>query len=70
MQQSRRQIFAVTSALQYKFLAMTLIYGFILISLVMIAFLVPDVFEMNNPNLSPELRAAAAEREQQRGEER
>ena len=62
MEQTRRQAFAVTSRLQYRFLTMTLIYCFILISLVMVAFLVPDVLEMNNSNLNPEIRAAAAER--------
>lgn len=62
MNQSRRRSFSVTSAFQYRFLAMTIIYGFILVFLVMIAFLGPDVLEMNNTQLSPELRSAAAER--------
>ena len=62
MKQSRRRAFAVTSTLQYRFLGLTLIYGFILVSLIIIAFLVPDVLEMYNESLSLEIRAEAAKR--------
>lgn len=62
MKQSRRRAFSVTSGLQYKFLAMTVTYGFIIIGLFLITFLAQDVLEMYNHSLSLEVRSVAANR--------
>ena len=57
-----RRIFSVTSSLQYRFLAMTLIYGFIIVSFFIIAVIGPDISEMRNESLSQEIRSSAAYR--------
>ena len=57
-----RQIFSVTSSLQYRFLAMTLAYGFIIVSLFIIGVVGPDVSEMRNEDLRSEIRSSAAQR--------
>ncbi|CAB1061034.1 hypothetical protein D1BOALGB6SA_5805 [Olavius sp. associated proteobacterium Delta 1] len=62
MTQIRRQTFAVTSSLQYKFLATTLIYSFMIVSFFVIAVVFPDVVEMSDESLSSEIRSSAADR--------
>jgi methyl-accepting chemotaxis protein len=58
----KRIFFSVTSSLQYRFLAMTLTYGFIVVSIFIIAVMGPDISEMHNERLSPEIRSSAAHR--------
>ena len=62
MKQDKRRAFAVTSSLQYRFLSMTLIYSFIIVSFFVIAVVVPDVVEMQDNSLSLESRSYAANR--------
>ena len=57
-----RRIFSVTSSLQYRFLAMTLAYGFIIVSLFVLGVVGPDVSEMRNESLNPDIRSSAAQR--------
>ena len=57
-----REVFSVTSSLQYKFMAMTLIYGFIILSVFVTVIMAPDVVEMRNDSLSLEVRGDAASR--------
>lgn len=58
----RRRIFAVTSSSQYKFLAMTLIYCFVIVCFFVIAILGSDVAEMLDKSQSLEIRSSAASR--------
>lgn len=60
--QNRRRAFAATSSLQYRFLAMILVYCFIMVSFFAIAVFAPDFFEMQNETLSWETRGHAASR--------
>jgi hypothetical protein len=60
--QNRRRAFAVTTSLQYRFVVMTLIYGFIIVCFFVIAVFTPDVVEMQNKSLDLEIRGAAASR--------
>jgi hypothetical protein len=62
MKQDKRRVFTVTSSLQYRFLSMTLIYSFIIVSFFVIAVVVPDVVEMQDNSLSLESRSYAANR--------
>ncbi len=62
MKQNQRRVFAVTSSLQYRFLSLTLIYSFIIVSYFVIAVVVPDVVEMQDNSLSLESRSYAANR--------
>jgi methyl-accepting chemotaxis protein len=62
MKHSRRQVFAVTSSLQYRFLATTLIYCFIIVCFFAIVILVPDIVNMRDESLSLEIRSSAASR--------
>ena len=57
-----RGVFSVTCSLQYKFMAMTLIYGFIILSVFVTVIMAPDVAEMQNDTLSLEVRSSAASR--------
>ena len=62
MNHSRRRFFAVTSSLQYRFLAMSLIASFIIVAFFAIAVFVPDVLEMQNQSLGLQIRSDAASR--------
>jgi methyl-accepting chemotaxis protein len=62
MKQNKRRVFAVTSSLQYRFLSLTLIYSFIIVSYFIMAVVVPDVVEMQDKSLSLESRSYAANR--------
>jgi methyl-accepting chemotaxis protein len=58
----RRRAFPVISSLQYKFLAMSVIYSFIIICFFSIAMFLPDMIEMRDLGLSLEARGSAANR--------
>lgn len=62
MTNNRRRAFPVISSLQYRFLAMTLIYSFIIVCFFAIAVFAPDIFEMRDQSLSQEIRSSAASR--------
>ncbi len=62
MNHRRRRFFAVTSSLQYRFLAMSLIASFIIVAFFAIAVFVPDVLEMQNQSLGFQTRSDAASR--------
>ena len=62
MKPNRRQVFAVTSSLQYRFLAMSLIYSCGIVSFFVIAVIVPDVREMQDNHLSLQIQGYAANR--------
>lgn len=58
----RRQYPVVDRELQYKFLALILIYGTIIVLFFGISLFMPDILDMMNEDLSLEVRAAAAGR--------
>jgi len=58
----RRRFSIVDRSLQYRFLAFVLAYGLITIIILAVSLFLPDVLNMNDENLSMELRGAAAER--------
>jgi methyl-accepting chemotaxis protein len=59
----RRRLYSVINQpLQYKFLAMVLAYGMITVILVAGFIFVPDIINMNNQDLSYEMREAASQR--------
>lgn len=58
----RRQYPVVDRDLQYKFLALILIYGTIIVLFFGISLFMPDILDMMNEDLSLEVRAAAARR--------
>jgi len=58
----RRRTRLVNKSLQYRFLAMTLIYSTILVLVVALVLFVPDIVQMGDQSRSLELRAAAADR--------
>jgi len=58
----RRQFPIVDRSLQYRFLAFVLVYGLITIIILAVSLFLPDVINMNDENLSMELRGAAADR--------
>ena len=58
----RRRTRVVNKSLQYRFLAMILIYSAILVLFLALAFFVPDIVQMGDQSSSLDLRAAAAER--------
>ncbi|MGD8226975.1 MAG: hypothetical protein PVH82_09070 [Desulfobacteraceae bacterium] len=62
MTNNRRRAFPVISSLQYRFLAMTLIYSFIIVCFFAVAVFAPDIFEMRDQSLSQEIRSSAASR--------
>jgi methyl-accepting chemotaxis protein len=62
MKQNRRRAFPVISSVQYRFLAMTLIYSFIIVCFFAIAIFAPDIVEMRDQSLSLEIRSSAASR--------
>ena len=62
MKKSRRQAFSVTSSLQYRFLAMSLIYSFVIVCFFAGAVFGPDIAKMSNESIPLEIRSAAANR--------
>jgi methyl-accepting chemotaxis protein len=62
MKNSRRRDFSVTSSLQYRFLAMSIIYSFVIVCFFAIAVFGPDIAKMSDQSISLELRSAAASR--------
>lgn len=59
---TRRRVFPVISSLQYRFLAMTLVYSFIIVCFFTVVTFVPDMMEMRDPSMSLEARSSAASR--------
>ena len=59
---TRRRLFPVISSLQYRFLAMTLIYSFIIVCFFAVLTFLPDMMEMRDTSLSLEARSSAASR--------
>ena len=63
MARTRRRLYAIVDpSLQYRFLALVLIYGMAIVVFLGICLFVPDILAMNNTDLSLEVRAAAAQR--------
>jgi methyl-accepting chemotaxis protein len=62
MTNNRRRAFPVISSLQYRFLAMTLVYSFIIVCFFATAVFAPDILEMRDQSLSQEIRSSAASR--------
>ncbi len=62
MKKSRRRDFSVTSSLQYRFLAMSIIYSFVIVCFFALAVFGPDVAKMSDQSISLEIRSAAASR--------
>jgi methyl-accepting chemotaxis protein len=62
MKNSRRRDFSVASSLQYRFLAMSVIYSFVIVCFFAIAVFGPDVAKMSDQSISLEIRSAAANR--------
>jgi methyl-accepting chemotaxis protein len=62
MKRDRRRAFAATSSLQYRFLAMFLIYCFLIVAFFAVAVFVPDLIEMEDQSLSLAARGNAATR--------
>ena len=60
MRNNRRQSLKVTSSLQYRFLAITLIYSFVIVCFFSVGFFGPDVIKLTDKNLSLESRGFAA----------
>jgi methyl-accepting chemotaxis protein len=59
----KRQKFPlINKSIQYKFLAIVVIYGSIIAISMATALFLPDIIAMNNENLSQEMRTAAAQR--------
>jgi len=60
---SRRRMFPVVDrSLQYRLLAMMLIYGFVLVAFLMVCFFVPDAIQLEEEIRSMEVRVATADR--------
>ena len=59
---ARRHTRLVNRSLQYRFLAMILIYSTILVLFMALVIFVPDIVQMGDQNMSLDLRAAAADR--------
>jgi len=59
---NRRRAFAATSSLQYRFLAMILVYGFVIVCFLAIAVFAPDLFVIQDESLSLQIRGFAASR--------
>jgi methyl-accepting chemotaxis protein len=62
MKRDRRRAFVATSSLQYRFLAMVLIYCFVIVAFFAVAVFVPDLMEMEDQSLSLVARGNAAAR--------
>jgi methyl-accepting chemotaxis protein len=57
---NRRRAFAATSSLQYRFLAMILTYGFIIVCFFAVAVFVPDLAVIQDQSMSLQIRGFAA----------
>jgi methyl-accepting chemotaxis protein len=62
MNGNRRKAFEATSSLQYRFLAMILVYFFVIVCFFAVAVFVPDLIEMEDQSLSLAARGDAASR--------
>ena len=62
MTQNRRRAFPIISSLQYRFLAMTLVYSFLIVCFFAVVTFLPDMMDMRDPGLSLEARSSAASR--------
>ena len=62
MKQNQRRTFRVISSLQYRFFAISISYGFIIICFFAIAVFVPDMVEMRDESLNFAIRGIAASR--------
>ena len=61
-EQNQRRAFRVTSSLQYRFVAISISYSFIIACFFAIAVFVPDMVEMRDQSLNPAVRGIAASR--------
>ena len=58
----RRRLFPIVDAsLQYRFLALIIIYSFLIVGIMMICLFVPSMIQLQNADLSLEVRAASAD---------
>jgi methyl-accepting chemotaxis protein len=63
IKRNRRQRFPIVDkSLQYRFLAMILIYGMIVIIFLFVFLFVPDIIQLQDESLSLDIRAAAADK--------
>jgi len=63
IKRNRRQRFPIVDkSLQYRFLAMILVYGMIVIIFLFVFLFVPDIIQLQDESLSLEIRAAAADK--------
>jgi hypothetical protein len=63
MKSRKRRLFPVVDrSLQYRFLAMILAYGFVIVLVMALFLLVPDIVKLVDESLSLEVRAAAADK--------
>ena len=62
MKHIRRRVFPVIKPLQYRFLANSLVYSFIIVCFFAVAVFGPDMLEMLDPGLSLDVRGNAASR--------
>jgi methyl-accepting chemotaxis protein len=60
--ENRRRSLLVNKPLQYRFLAMVLVYSFIIFAFLAVTLFVPDMIQMQDEKLILEVRTAAAER--------
>ncbi|UCF55937.1 MAG: hypothetical protein JSW15_07415, partial [Deltaproteobacteria bacterium] len=58
----RRRTYIVNKSLQYRFMAMLLIYGFAIVVFLAIFLFVPDIMKLMDENLSLEARGLAADK--------
>ncbi len=62
MSNNRRRAFPLISSIQYRFLAVSLVYSFVIVCFFVIVVFGPDMVEMRNKALSMEVRSSAAGR--------
>lgn len=62
LRRRRRRSYIVNKSLQYRFLAIILIYGFIAIAFLSAYLFVPEIMKLQDESLSIEVRAAAADK--------
>ena len=58
----RKQYSIVDRSLQYRVLAIILVYSLVIVLFLAVCLFIPDILAMNNQDLSLEIRAAAADR--------
>jgi hypothetical protein len=59
---NRRRILIIDPSSQYKFIAIILIAGFIIVNIIGVAAFLPDILLLSDENLSMEIRSEAAKR--------